>query len=181
MMNEDSHKGLHPWQYLIVVVLMAGLTLIEYSDTMLRHDLIGAPFLVIMTVMALLGDYISGILAILLGSFCIAVISLHGGQAESIVIRRTIEFFFSGLVIYILSIKGRTLYQSHISMQDTISQLEVATKKLNSEVRLKKKDLDKLDKLNKELRTVVDEVMKDKQYWDNSVKNDVNNKESSLN
>ena len=161
-----------------VLLSMGILTLFEKKFPFLAQDLIGAPYLVILTITVLFGSYLTGLLAIAIGVMSIGLVSLSHGHVDEVTIRRSIEFLVGGTTIFILSYRSRNLMMSHINLEDTISQLDTVTKQLISEVKLKKKDLDKLSKLNKDLRLVIDDVMEDKTYWASSVKSSLSELEA---
>lgn len=169
-MKDNRRNGWHLKQYFFVLLAMGLLTFIETEVPFLRNDLIGAPFLLILTITALLGDYISVIIATVVGVLGIGLVSINGTHLDPVTIRRSIEFLVGGLTIFVLSSRSRSLTKTHLSLEETISQLEVATKRLNSEVTLKQKDMVKLNKLNQDLRNVIDDVMEDKALWEGSVK-----------
>lgn len=179
-MKDDDRNGLHLGQYVLVLLAMGLLTFIETRITFLRSDLIGAPFLLILTISALFGDYISVIFATIIGVIGIGLISVHGGHFDSVTIRRSIEFLVAGVIIFVLSSRSRRLVKSHLSLEETIEQLEQATRKLDSEVKLKRKDMVKLTRLNQDLREVIDNVMEDKALWETNVKTSVNQKENQI-
>jgi hypothetical protein len=156
---------------------MTLLILVEKEVPFLKNDLIGAPFLLILTITALLGDYISVIVAIIVGVFGIGLISVTGNHLDSVTIRRSVEFLVGGVVIFILSSRSRSLAKTHYTLEETINQLESVTKKLNSEVKLKKKDVLKLTKINQDLRDIIDGVMHNKTLWEHNVKNSIKQQE----
>ena len=172
-MKYHSRKGYNPKQYLYVLLGMALLTYLEISVPFLRKDLIGAPYLLILTIAALVGDYLSGLIAIILGVFCIGFISQLGGHIDPVTIRRSIEFLVAGTTIYVLASKSRSLTIAHLGLEDTIKQLDEVITKLNSEVNNKKRDLNKFKRLNNELRNVIDDIMVDSNLWKDNVKESI--------
>jgi len=175
---KDVKKRFHYKQYVLVILFMGLLVLVETKLSFLRNDLIGAPFLLILTITALFGDYIAVIIAIIIGVFGIALISVHSAHyVDSVTIRRSSEFLVGGIIIFILSFRSRQLAKTHLSLEETIQQLENATKQLNSQMKIKQKDVSKLNKLNHELREVIDNVMEDQVLWENSIKDSIEQKE----
>ena len=152
---------------------MVILTYLEIKVPFLKKDLIGGPYLLILTIAALVGDYLSGFIAIVVGVLCIGFISRIGGHIDPVTIRRSIEFLIAGTTIYVLASKSRNLTISQLGLENTIKQLDEVTTKLNSEVINKKQDLNKLKKLNNELRTVIDDIMADKNLWEENVKESI--------
>ena len=173
----DNRKKFEYKQYILVLLSMGFLILAETKLNFLRNDLIGAPFLLILTITALFGDYIAVIIAIVIGVFGIALISVHASHFDSVTIRRSSEFLVAGIIIFILSARSRKLARNHLSLEETIEQLENATQKLNSQVRIKQKDVSRLNKLNRELREVIDNVMADQVLWENRIKDSIKQKE----
>jgi len=164
-MHQSDRKGLHFMQYGLVILFMGALTLLERTLPFLRHDLIGAPYLIILTVAALFGDYISGILAIVLGVFCIGFLSLNIKSIDLIAFRRSIEFLVGGIIIYVLSYRSRKLVLSQVNLEDSVNQLKLLTEHLNKDVKNKKQNLDKLNKINHDLRNIISEIMDDEDLW----------------
>jgi len=165
-------------QYILVILFMGFLVLVETRLSFLKNDLIGAPFLLILTITALFGDSISVIIALIIGVVGIAIISVHANHyVDAVTIRRSSEFLIGGIIIFVLSFRSRKLAKNHLSLEETIQQLENATHELNSQVRIKQKDVSRLNKLNQQLREVIDNVMADQVLWENSVKNSIKQKD----
>jgi len=169
-MIQNDRKGIHLLQYFFVILFMGALTLIEQSLPFLRDDLIGAPFLLILTVAALFGDYLAGILAIVFGVACIGFLSVHNFSFNLIALRRSIEFLLSGIIIYVLSLKSRQLTLSQINLEDSVKRLQSLTDNLNKDVKNKKHNLDKLNKINHDLRSIISEIMDDEDLWQDNIK-----------
>lgn len=177
-MKYYSRNGFNVRQYINVVLAMGFLTLLEKELVFLRKDLIGAPYLLILTIACLFGDYFSGILATILGVLFIGFVSQTGGHLDPVTIRRSIEFLVAGTTIFILSFHSRKLSLSHLGLSETLKQLDLVTNDLNNELISKKKDVRKLKKLNSDLRSVIDDIMEDKELWSDSVEQGVKKQNS---
>ncbi len=164
---------------MVVVVLSSGiLTLIEANVSFLKHELIATPFIIITTFAALYGDYYAGFLAILLGASCLYYLNSSGWNYTLHSLMRTFEFLLASSLIYYLAWRSRDLTRDTASLEHTVAGLEVLVKKTNNESKLNKVNMLNLRKTNKQLQTVVDEIMNDKNFWNESVKNNVNKKKN---
>lgn len=168
-----ARSPLRPWHYVLVIIVVGMLTLLEVKIVLLGKEVVGVPFLFVTTITALFGDYIAGILAIILSCASIGFISDFGWRYGAYTIYRIVEFMIASSIIYGLAWRNRGLMWDNMSLEDTINNLELATRQLKNEDKIKKKDLKRIIKLNKELRTVIDAIMEDQQIWFDSVKKDL--------
>lgn len=181
-MYNDKQKSIHVWQSLIVLPTVGILSFLEVEISVLHNSLVATPFLALVTLMSLLGDYVSGILTIFLSSISIAFISPQGWRFTSHSLIRTIEFFMASIVIYLLSWRSRKLTRDTEDLEITVNTLKKATLNLKSQVRLTKKDATTLRQINNELQSIVDNIMSDQGLWAKSVEKDVssNDKKTAI-
>lgn len=172
-MYNDKNKTIHVWQSLIVLPTVGLLSLLEVEISVLHNSLVATPFLAFVTFMSILGDYVSGILTIILSTISISFISPQGWHFTSQSLVRTIEFLLASVVIYLLSWRSRRLTRNREDLEITVSSLKKATLKLKSQVRLTKKDVTTLRQINSELQSIVDNIMSDQGLWAKSVEKDV--------
>lgn len=176
MVNLKQHT-IRPWQYFNVLLALLLVSALEIKASFIRHQLIVLPYLVVSTVSAIYGDLFAGILAVIGGTFCVALLEMDGFHFRMYDLSRITGYLIAAIIIFILARKGRKLAVSNLSLSDSMGQMELAAKKLRSQMRLTKKDLKKLNGLNQELRALVDDIMADESLWAGGVKHGVQHKD----
>ena len=81
------------------------------------------------------------------------------------------------LLIYALSWRSRDLSRNTLSLEDTIIHLENAYNDLKSESKINKKDIYKLKSINKDLQSIVDQIMQDKRLWASRIEKNIDDKD----
>lgn len=172
-MYKDKFNTIHVWQSLVVIPIVGFLSFLEVEVPFLHNSLVGTPFLALVTLMSLFGDFLAGLSAIVFGTVCISFIGPQGWHLNDQSLLRTLEFILVGILIYLLSWRSRNLSKNAENLEVTVQSLKKASTKLKSQVRVTKRDVSTLRSINKDLQSIVDDVMNDKGLWASSVERDI--------
>ena len=169
----DQRKELHFWQLFVVAIGVVVITLLDMFVPLFNQQLIATPYLLMAVLVALYGDYYSGLVAILLSTIGVAFIGSDHLQNISAAMTRSIEFLAASTIIYYLAWRSRDLTRDTASLSNTVIRLQNIAKKQSKDAKIDKKNLAKLQAANRELLDIVDVVMDDKSIWASSVKNEI--------
>ena len=153
-------------QYVGIVALIALILLLEVNISFLAKGLLATPFLVIVAAAAIVGDIISSALAIIVGAMAVNYV-MHptGFKFDPTMLMRTLQFVIAGLIVYWLAFRGNTLHQSNAKLIASTKQLQTVTKRLKTQAKGNAQQIDKLNTMNDELRSLVDQFVADDEYW----------------
>ena len=152
--------------YAIVVVSAAVVFVLLTNVAVLNDGLRVTPFILITTIAAVQGNFGSGIFAIFLGSTAVEYVTPpRGFTLTSDALFKTLEFAIIGTIIFLLSWKSRRLRTSNLALRDTTNKLQEIALELRAEARGNKKQAKKLNKVNKELISLVNNFVADDEYW----------------
>lgn len=172
-MLAPRRHAFRPWQYFAVLVAMALASFFEAEFVFVRQDMLDLPYLVVAAISAIYGDYFAGILAIVCGTVSIAIIGETGFNHHLHNSSRVIAYLAASLIIFILARRSRELMLNNLSLSESVTQMEKVSNKLKNQVKVNKKDLKRLNSINEELRSVVDNIMDDEDLWAGGVKKGV--------
>lgn len=176
-MNIDRPNIKHLWQYLLVLGLTTLVVCSEIFIADVRKGLIGTPLLLIVIIASIFFDAYAGMLSVLAGTAGIFLITYVSAGYTGRVPTETIEFIIAGSIIYVLAERARSLSISNLDKEQTIRHLEKTTKRMKSQMNINKKDLQRLNNINSDLRHVVDDIMEDQQLWSEGVKKEIKKKD----
>ena len=177
-MKQDRPTIKNTWQYLLVLVLITIITFLEVGFSDLRNGLIATPFIVVVIVSSIFLDYFAGMLSVIFSTVGVFLIRYLPSGYSMLVVTGTVEFFFAAIFIYFLAQKSRSLSVNNLSLEQSVKHMNQVTKRLKSELNLNKKDIDRLNSINSELRDVVDSIMSDKELWDEGMKKSIKESEN---
>jgi hypothetical protein len=164
--GNNPHSSGHVSHYLLVLLGTITVTILEVKVPVLTNGLRTAPFALISTIAALYCDYWAGIFAVFTCSMAVDYtmspfeLSLSGPT-----LFKVFEFIVISATIFTLSWRSRRLYASNVSLSTAIETLHRITEDLKVKARGDRKELKKLNMVNKQLVTLVDEFVKDDEYW----------------
>ena len=147
-MLNDRPTIKHAWQYALVFGVIALMSYLEILFPDLRDGLIATPYLIIVLVSSIFFDLVAGMLSVVVGTAGVFLIRYMPYGYSANVVTGTIEFVLAGAAIYLLAKQSRTLIIKQLNLEQTVKQMERATKRLKTEVNVKKKDLDRLNRIN---------------------------------
>ncbi len=165
---KESLKQLHPIQYLVVAVAVAVIVLLKLNVSFFEQGLTGTLLIALVACVALLADYIAGIIAIGLG--LLAQNYLHepsGFSFGGMVLFQGLEFLVASLIICAFAWRQRALLHDKNTLLNNANKLQVIVKSLQKDVKGKRTEATRLRKLNKELDALVKQFLEDETYWDN--------------
>lgn len=153
--------------YPLVVIAVVIIGVIETNIPFFKVGLEGAPFLLLVVIVALLGDLLSGVLAIILSGIALFyIVAPIGFSSSSTKWIKLSEYLIAAAVVCLLSWWVRRLQQSNLGLSKMVHQLRSLTGGLEKELKISKKDLRALEKINKQLDLIVNEFMQDDKYWE---------------
>lgn len=153
--------------YPLVVLGIIVIGVIETNVPFFKVGLEGAPFLLLVAIVALLGDVLSGLLAVILsGAALFYVVAPIGFLASSTKGIKLSEFLIAASAVSLLSWWVRRLQKNNLGLSATVHHLRSLTSGLEKELKTSKKDLHTLENINKQLDLIVDEFMQDDKYWE---------------
>ncbi len=153
--------------YPLVVLAIVIIGVIETNIHFFKVGLEGAPFLLLVAIVALLGDVFSGVLAVILSGITLFyVVAPIGFSSSSTKWIKLSEYLIAAIVACLLSWWVRRLQKNNLGLSETVHQLRSLTSGLQKELKISKKDLRMLEKINKHLDLIVNEFMQDDNYWE---------------
>ena len=177
-MLRNRQTKIHIWQYLLIVLLIVAISIVEILFKSVREGLVGTPLILVVLIASIYFDAIAGIISVSLGAIGLFLINFVAVGYQWRVLTVVIEFILAGVIIYYLAEKSRQLSYSNLNLEAGMKHMEGVAKKLKSQVNVNKKDLDKLNKINADLREVVDAIMEDQSIWSENVAKDIKDKET---
>jgi|GEM_PF-2971264 len=165
-----KHLQLHPLHYLLVLISVVVLVALELKVPVFANGLRVAPFILITTVAALFGDFTSGILAVLLSAIAVNYAMPPSGlQWDANIIFKIAEFVVIGGIIFVIAWRSRALHASNAVLREATKTLQDITASLHVEARGNEKQLNKLNDVNKQLVTLVNDFIQDDEYWSRKI------------
>lgn len=166
LLNEGRQSGLHMSHYAVVIVSSIILGIIVAHVPIFSKGLRTTPFILVTTVTALLGDYIAGILAIVLGSIAVDYVSAPiGFKFDAMTFFKVLEYLIIALIIYLITWRSRYLYARNLDLQAMTQELQSVTSALKTEAKGNKKQMKKLNAVNADLLTLINQFIEDDEYW----------------
>lgn len=156
----------HLWHYLLVLASTVAVLLLEVLVPKIGDGLTVTPFILVTTIAAMFGSFGSGIFAILASGAAVAyVVPPMGFGTQSDTVFKMLEFMLITSVIFVISWRSRTLYASNIVLKEMTKSLQDITSGLQTQVKGDKKRVEQLNAVNHKLVSLVDEFIKDDEYW----------------
>jgi len=165
--HKDMYKSFHPLQYILVLISAFAVLALLMKVPLLNSGLRVTPFILVSTVAAMFGDFWLGIFSIVL---CSTVVDLSsspvGFEINTSILFKTGEFAIIAITIFFLSWRSRRLHASNIALRNMTETLQDITLNLQSEAIGNKKQLKKLNVVNKDLISLVNKFVEDDNYWE---------------
>lgn len=165
---------------LLVLLSTAVITAFEIKVPFIDHDFAAILYFLLLTVTTLLGDYASGILALLLGAVCLDyLVPPMGFDLSVLTERKILLFLMSGIVICGLSWRARSLQYTNKDLFHDVNELQRILVRMQQQAKGNKKELAKLSAINKQLDKLVSQFIGDDEYWRKRLETQVGNLEAS--
>lgn len=156
----------HIWHYLLVLSGVLVVLLLEVYIPRIGNGLTVAPFMLVTTIAAMFGSFGAGIFAILCGAAAAGyVVPPLGFDLHADTIFKMLEFMLITSVIFVISWRSRMLYARNIVLEEMTRSLQDITSSLQSQVKGDEKKVAQLNDVNRKLVSLVDEFIKDDEYW----------------
>ncbi len=154
------------WHYLLVLAGTSAVLLLEVYVPRIGHGLTVAPFILVTTIAATFGSFGAGIFAILCCAAAVGyVVPPMGFDVQADTVFKMLEFMLITSVIFVVSWRSRTLFARNIVLEEMTRSLQDITASLQSQVKGDKKRVAQLNDVNRKLVSLVDEFIKDDDYW----------------
>lgn len=159
-------RQLHLMQYLCVVIGVLAIAFLKLNVSFFAQGLTGTLLLALVVCAALLGDYVAGLLAIVLG--LLAQNYLHapaGFNLERMAMFQSIEFLIASALLCTLAWRERTARKDKDLLLVNIEELRGIISSLQKDAKGRSKEAKHLKQLNKELDGLVKQFVEDEEYW----------------
>jgi len=167
-MAPNKHKDItfHPLHYLFVLAGACVVLVIEIRVPLFANGLIFTPFVLVTTLAAMRGSFVSGIFAIAITTVAVDYAAPPVGfRLTEVALFKTLEYALVSIVIFLLAWRGRQLHTSNEALRNMTEILQSITVDLQAESRGNEKQLKKLNTVNKELVSIVNKFVEDDDYW----------------
>lgn len=157
---------LHPYEYILVTFAVVVIAVVKSHVPFFEQLLVAVFYLLVIVVVALFGDYIAGFLAIVLSSLAVNYdMPPYGLKLDRVSDYRTMEVLVVGTIVCLLAWRSRRLENANHSLVAKAEELKKIVRSLQTDTRNKKKEMERLNIINKDLDQLVKQFLEDDDYW----------------
>lgn len=166
MPKTNDKVRVHPLHYVFVLISTIFVFVVTHNVSFLNHGLKSVPFILIPTIVALFGDFGAGVFAVIFTSIAVEIMAPTNMQTiNASTLQKMAEYAVITTIVFVLAWRSRKLHANNIVLGGMTDRLQGIVTTLKAEATGNEIQLKKLNDVNKELVSLVNQFIEDDAYW----------------